>query len=173
MANMTDQAFVNKLLTAWFTSSTAFTVTPGTGGGSAFTITPPHHLRLMTVQGSNTASGTEATAGNCPGVHGAGMLAGHHVLRGRVRRAADQCQLGVVERHRHLVRHPVHRDLGQLGHPGTGTAGGLDQQYYRRGEWRYCPVRGGEHNNQREFVVEPGNLQLRQGKHGKGAVFRA
>lgn len=76
MANMTDQAFVNKLLTAWFTSSTAFTVTPGTGGGSAFTITPPHHLRLMTVQGSNTSSGTEATAGNCPGYTALGSSLG-------------------------------------------------------------------------------------------------
>ena len=76
MANMTDQAFVNKLLTAWFTSSTAFTVTPGTGGGSAFTITPPHHLRLDTVQGSNTAAATEATAGNCPGYTALGSSLG-------------------------------------------------------------------------------------------------
>ena len=76
MANMTDQAFVNKLLTAWFTSSTTFTITPGTGGGSAFTITPPHHLRLMTTQGSNTANGTEATAGNCPGYTALGASLG-------------------------------------------------------------------------------------------------
>src|ERR1035441_3665339 len=27
----------------------------------------PYHLRLMTTQGSNTANGTEATSGNCPG----------------------------------------------------------------------------------------------------------
>lgn len=64
---MTDQSRVNALLQALFTSSTTFTVTPGTGGGSAFTITPPYHLRLMTASGSNTSNGTEATSGNCPG----------------------------------------------------------------------------------------------------------
>jgi hypothetical protein len=46
---------------ALFTSSATFTITPGTGGGSAFIITPPFHLRLMTAQGSNTSSGTELT----------------------------------------------------------------------------------------------------------------
>jgi hypothetical protein len=51
---------VNKLMQALFTSSTSFTITPGTGGGSAFTVTPPFKLRLMTVQGSDTANGTEA-----------------------------------------------------------------------------------------------------------------
>lgn len=64
---MTDQTRVNTLLQALFTSSSTFTVTPGTGGGSAFTITPPYHLRLMTSVGSNTANGIEATSGNCPG----------------------------------------------------------------------------------------------------------
>jgi len=62
--NMTDQTFVNNLLNAIFKSSTSFTITPGTGGGSAFTITPPFHLRLMSTQGSNTANGTEQANGN-------------------------------------------------------------------------------------------------------------
>jgi hypothetical protein len=73
---MTDQALTNKLLQALFTSSTTFTITPGTGGGSAFIITPPFKLRLMTVQGSNTANGTEATAGNCPGYVATGSTLG-------------------------------------------------------------------------------------------------
>lgn len=64
---MTDQSRVNALLQALFTSSSTFTVTPGTGGGSAFTITPPYHLRLLTAAGSNTSAGTEATSVNCPG----------------------------------------------------------------------------------------------------------
>ena len=38
------------------------TVSPGTGGGSAFTVTPPFKLRLMTAQGSDTANGTELSA---------------------------------------------------------------------------------------------------------------
>jgi hypothetical protein len=67
MANMTDRNtggnnLTNKLMQALYTSSTSFTVTPGTGGGSAFTVTPPFHLRLMTTQGSNTANGTELSA---------------------------------------------------------------------------------------------------------------
>lgn len=66
MANMTDRNtggcnLVNKLMQALFTSSAAFTITPGTGGGSAFTVTPPYKLRLMTAAGSNTANGTEAS----------------------------------------------------------------------------------------------------------------
>jgi hypothetical protein len=61
---------------ALFTSSTSFTITPGTGGGSAFVITPPYHLRLMTTQGSNTTNGTEATAGNCPGYTALGSTLG-------------------------------------------------------------------------------------------------
>jgi hypothetical protein len=62
-ANMTDRTnVVAKLLQAILTSSTAFTITPGTGGGSAFTYTPPYFLRLMTAQGSNTSNGTELSA---------------------------------------------------------------------------------------------------------------
>jgi hypothetical protein len=76
MPNMTDQNRVNAILQAYFTSSTSFTVTPGTGGGSAFTVTPPYHLRLMTTQGSNTSNGTEATAGNCPGYTAGGLTLG-------------------------------------------------------------------------------------------------
>jgi hypothetical protein len=67
MTFMTDQTRVNALIQALFSSTTAFTITPGTSGGSAFTVTPPFNLRLMTTQGSNTSNGVEATASNCPG----------------------------------------------------------------------------------------------------------
>jgi hypothetical protein len=76
MANMTDQNLVNALLQAMFSSTTTFTVTPGTSGGSAFAFTPPYHLRLMTSQGSNTSNGTEATSGNCPGYTAGGSSLG-------------------------------------------------------------------------------------------------
>ena len=73
-ANMTDRTnVVAKLLQAILTSSAAFTITPGTGGGSAFTFTPPYFLRLMTTAGSNTSNGTElsntgyTTGGNTMG----------------------------------------------------------------------------------------------------------
>jgi hypothetical protein len=71
MPNMTDRNtggnnLVNKLMQAMYTSSTSFTITPGTGGGSAFTITPPFKLRLMTATGSNTANGTEASGNGYP-----------------------------------------------------------------------------------------------------------
>lgn len=59
MAGMTDRALADKLAQAIWSSSTTFTITPGTSGGSAFTITPPHKLRLFTVIGSETATGTE------------------------------------------------------------------------------------------------------------------
>jgi hypothetical protein len=61
-ANMTDRNRVAAIVQAILTSSTSFTITPGTGGGSAFTVTPPFHLRLMTAAGSNTANGTELSA---------------------------------------------------------------------------------------------------------------
>lgn len=72
MANMTDRNtggnnLVNKLMQAIYCSTTTFTITPGTSGGSAFTITPPFLLALMTSNGSDTANGTEATTVNCPG----------------------------------------------------------------------------------------------------------
>lgn len=76
MAGMTDQTLVNKILTALFTSSTTFTVTPGTGGGSAFTVTPPFHLRLYTTTGTETTSGTENTTGNSPGYTALGSSLG-------------------------------------------------------------------------------------------------
>ena len=76
MASMTDQNRVNAIMQALYTSSTSFTITPGTGGGSAFTITPPYHLRLMTTQGSNTTNGTEATNVNCPGYTAGGNTLG-------------------------------------------------------------------------------------------------
>ena len=71
MANMTDRNtggnnLVNKLMQALYSSSTSFTITPGTSGGSAFTVTPPFKLRLMTATGSNTANGTEASGNGYP-----------------------------------------------------------------------------------------------------------
>ena len=62
MANMTERLRADAILQAVLTSSTSFTITPGTGGGSAFTVTPPFKLRLMSTAGSNTANGTELTA---------------------------------------------------------------------------------------------------------------
>lgn len=62
MANMTDRTRADAILQAILTSSTSFTITPGTGGGSAFTVTPPFHLRLMSTAGSNTSNGTELSA---------------------------------------------------------------------------------------------------------------
>lgn len=76
MANMTDQSRVNSIIQALFTSSTTFTITPGTSGGSAFTVTPPLKLRLMTATGTNTSNGTEATAVNCPGYTAGGSSLG-------------------------------------------------------------------------------------------------
>jgi hypothetical protein len=73
---MTDQTRVNAIIQALFTSSTTFTITPGTSGGSAFSMTPPLHLRLMTATGTNTAGGTEATSGNCPGYSAGGSSLG-------------------------------------------------------------------------------------------------
>lgn len=76
MANMTDQTRVNAIIQALFSSTTTFTITPGTNGGSAFTITPPYHLRLMTAQGSNTSNGTELTSGGGPGYTAGGNSLG-------------------------------------------------------------------------------------------------
>jgi hypothetical protein len=76
MAGMTDQTLVNKILSALFTSSTAFTITPGTGGGSAFTVTPPFNLRLFSTTGSETATGTELSSGNSPGYTAGGSSLG-------------------------------------------------------------------------------------------------
>jgi hypothetical protein len=53
---------VNKLVQAVYCLTATTTYTPGAGGGSAFTITPPFFLRLMSAQGSNTANGTELSA---------------------------------------------------------------------------------------------------------------
>jgi len=59
MTSMTDRNRVTSITQALYTSSTTFTITPGTSGGSAFSMTPPLYLRLMTAQGSNTSNGTE------------------------------------------------------------------------------------------------------------------
>jgi hypothetical protein len=67
MPNMTDRNtsgnnLVNKLMQAIYCLTATTTYTPGAGGGSAFTVTPPFFLRLMSAQGSNTANGTELSA---------------------------------------------------------------------------------------------------------------
>jgi hypothetical protein len=74
---MTDQSRVNALLQALFSSTaTGGGLTPGTGGGSGFAISPPYHLRLMTTAGSNTVNGTEANGTNCPGYTALGSTLG-------------------------------------------------------------------------------------------------
>lgn len=80
MTSMTDRTRADAIAQAIFTSSTTFTITPGTGGGSAFTVTPPFHLRLLTAQGSNTSNGTEATGSNCPGYTAGGASMGTTAL---------------------------------------------------------------------------------------------
>jgi hypothetical protein len=75
MAGMTDQTLVDTLLSNLLHASTAATWTPGTGG-TALTITPPLHLRLYSVTGSETASGTECTSGNSPGYTALGSTMG-------------------------------------------------------------------------------------------------
>jgi hypothetical protein len=67
---MMDQTLVNKILSALFTSSATFTITPGTGGGSAFTVTPPFRLHLFSTTGTETATGTENVSGTSPGYTG-------------------------------------------------------------------------------------------------------
>lgn len=72
MAGMTDRNtsgnnLGNWLLQAIYCLTATTTYTPGAGGGSAKTITPPFLLALMTAVGSDTGNGTEATAANCPG----------------------------------------------------------------------------------------------------------
>jgi hypothetical protein len=67
---------VNWLLQAIFCLTATTTYTPGTGGPSAKLVTPPFRLYLMTAVGSNTANGTQATSGNCPGYTAAGVSLG-------------------------------------------------------------------------------------------------
>lgn len=68
-ANMTDRNtsgnnLVNWILQAIFCLTATTTYTPGTGGGSAKTVTPPFLIGLMTTQGSDTSNGTELANGN-------------------------------------------------------------------------------------------------------------
>lgn len=65
MASMTDQTLVNAILNFYLHNGSALTQP-----------TSPLHLRLMTTTGSNTASGTEATSGNCPGYTATGATMG-------------------------------------------------------------------------------------------------
>jgi hypothetical protein len=74
---MTDQNRVNTILQALFSATaTGGSLTPGTGGGPGFAVSPPYHLRLMTVSGSNTVNGTEANGTNCPGYTAGGSTLG-------------------------------------------------------------------------------------------------
>jgi hypothetical protein len=61
MPSMTDNNRINALMQALYTTSTTYTITPGTGGGSAFVITPPYRLHLMTTAGNDATNGTEMT----------------------------------------------------------------------------------------------------------------
>lgn len=68
MASMTDRNgsgnnLVTKLMQAIYCLTATTTYTPGSGGGSAFTVTPPFFLRLMTAMGGgNTGNNTELSA---------------------------------------------------------------------------------------------------------------
>jgi hypothetical protein len=74
---MSDSGRVAAILQAAFSSTaTGGSLTPATGGGSGFAISPPYHLRLMTVAGSNTVNGTEANGTNCPGYTALGSTLG-------------------------------------------------------------------------------------------------
>jgi hypothetical protein len=74
---MSDQARVMAFMQAAFSATaTGGSLTPATGGGSGFAISPPYHLRLMTTAGSNTINGTEATGTNCPGYTAGGSTLG-------------------------------------------------------------------------------------------------
>lgn len=61
MANMTDRTRAASIMDAIL------------HGGSAPVYPTGLRLRLMTANGSNTANGTEATAGNCPGYTAGGV----------------------------------------------------------------------------------------------------
>lgn len=67
MPNMTDRAaspgsnLVNRLLQMIFCLTATTTYTPGTGGGSAFTVTLPFLLKLMTANASPINSATNGT----------------------------------------------------------------------------------------------------------------
>jgi hypothetical protein len=63
MTGMMDQTFVNALLTNLYKTSGNTTITGGTGGTTQ-TVTVPFHLRLYSVIGSETSSGTELTTSN-------------------------------------------------------------------------------------------------------------
>lgn len=76
MPSMTDQARVNSIIQALYTSSTSASVTGGTSGGSGVTMTPPLKLRLMTTTGTNSSNGTEATGSNLPGYTAGGSSLG-------------------------------------------------------------------------------------------------
>jgi hypothetical protein len=63
MTGMTDQTLVNTLLTNLYKTSTATAFTPGTGG-TAFSITLPYRLHLMTAVGTESTAGTEMSTGS-------------------------------------------------------------------------------------------------------------
>jgi hypothetical protein len=75
MAGMTDRTLVAHLMDNMLHTSTASTYTAGTGG-TTISWTVPLHLRLYTTTGSETASGTENTAGNSPGYTALGQSMG-------------------------------------------------------------------------------------------------
>jgi hypothetical protein len=72
---MTDRTLVAKLMDNMLHTSTASTYTAGTGG-STISWTVPLHLRLYTITGTETSSGTECTTGNSPGYTALGNTMG-------------------------------------------------------------------------------------------------
>jgi hypothetical protein len=62
MTGMTDQTLVNTLLGNLLRTTSAGTWNPA--GGTSLTITPPLHLRLYQVTGTESATGTEQTGTN-------------------------------------------------------------------------------------------------------------
>lgn len=82
MANMTDRAaspgqnLVNRLLQSIFCLTATNTITPGTGGGSAFTVTPPFLLKLMTANASPINSATNGTELSATGYTAGGSTLG-------------------------------------------------------------------------------------------------
>lgn len=62
LTGMTDQTLVNALLSNLLRGTAAATWNPA--GGTSLTITPPLHLRLFQVAGTESATGTEQTGTN-------------------------------------------------------------------------------------------------------------
>lgn len=76
--NTSGNNLVNWIMQAIYCLTATTTYTPGTGGGSAKTITPPFLIALMTAQSGNgdTANGTEASGNGYTNLAGGGKSLG-------------------------------------------------------------------------------------------------